>query len=418
MIETVANLLDAISERERSRLDAMGVKHRPTIGGMYERLTADILAKALPTAQPLSVVSGFIRKTDGSLSRELDCILVLGDVEPIPYSDKVICNDLSAVIAVIQVKKGLYAKDVAEGHENLRDVRMIEPGTEYATDRQLAQAFETIARTPLVGDVATLPPHLLALFRVLRVHLNTPCCILLGYHGYSTHKGFRTGLAEHLKSLLGKANYGPLSLPDVILNQQIAAVKNVSLPWNGPLNGETWPLYLTSCIASPHIVLLDALWTRLVFRQLLSGAVFGEDLEMEQWTVLSTLRYDAEHDGWNLATYEHEEVEEEPVDSKAWSPAVLSHEQFVLVNLLCLRTSLTIQDLSEYGLSESDIMFLRENNLVARDVNDPTTYRLITQQCRCCILPDGRFVAADDNSGRLTRWVSNFCKQRKSAAGG
>ena len=43
MIETVAGLLDAIANREVARLDALGITHRPTIGGMYEGLTADMV---------------------------------------------------------------------------------------------------------------------------------------------------------------------------------------------------------------------------------------------------------------------------------------------------------------------------------------------------------------------------------------
>lgn len=61
MIDTVAKLLDTSANREAALIEPAGIKHPPTIGGMYEALTAKILDHALPTHQPLQVVSGFNR---------------------------------------------------------------------------------------------------------------------------------------------------------------------------------------------------------------------------------------------------------------------------------------------------------------------------------------------------------------------
>jgi len=148
----------------------------------------------------------------------------------------------------------------------------------------------------------------------------------------------------------------------------------------------------------------------------LPSGVFGEDMDLEPWNVLAAYKFDVAHNGWMLATYEDIEVEEEPLAATKWHPPVLTHSQFVLVNVLCSNDdgSERIPDLAERGLGDADITFLRDQNLVARDSSDPCVYRLITQKCLCCILPDGRYVAADDISGRLTRWVIAFIARHKA----
>jgi hypothetical protein len=35
---------------------------------------------------------------------------------------------------------------------------------------------------------------------------------------------------------------------------------------------------------------------------------------------------------------------------------------------------------------------------------------LITKQCECVIMPTGEYLAADNNSGRLSRWLSKRLK--------
>jgi hypothetical protein len=51
------------------------------------------------------------------------------------------------------------------------------------------------------------------------------------------------------------------------------------------------------------------------------------------------------------------------------------------------------------------IKSLTDTTLIARQ---GSILKLTTIVCRCLVLPDGRFVAADDNSGRLTRWLSRY----------
>jgi len=420
VITTVAQLLDALATREVALIERENIKHGPTIGTMYENLTSGILDQALPIDQNIQVVSGFIRGHDGRDSREMDCMVVLGEVEDIAYSTKKRVPKLSQVLAVVQVKKSLNGSDFADAHENIKSVHYITPDTEYTRPDQLAHAFETITGTPLVGDVEKLSPLQQRLFNLLRIHLNSPTCIVLGYYGYKGHKSFRRGLCEHLASTIGRVQQGPLSLPDVILNSHVAAVKNIAMPWGAQVRDDQWPLFLTARISSPHSILLEALWTRLAMRNLLSDRAFGDDLELEPWSLLALMRLHPGTTGWEITTYENVDVNEQPIAPEPWSPVFLTEQQNDFVIQLCMDStgSLCIPDLKEWDLNESDIDHLRSRGLVGRDPHEPTRYWLLTRQCDCMILPDGRFVAGDNSSGRLTRWVMKFTRAFRTSKDG
>ena len=47
MIHDIANLLRAFAEKEVEALEEAGIKHAPTIGEMYDGLTADILGRTI-----------------------------------------------------------------------------------------------------------------------------------------------------------------------------------------------------------------------------------------------------------------------------------------------------------------------------------------------------------------------------------
>lgn len=62
MINTLADLLKAFSEKENQRLRELDIFHPPTIGAMYEGLTADMLQKSLFAGLNLVVAkSSFIK---------------------------------------------------------------------------------------------------------------------------------------------------------------------------------------------------------------------------------------------------------------------------------------------------------------------------------------------------------------------
>ena len=109
MISIVAELLEAFRRKEAELLDKQDITHAPTIGRMYEGLTREVLERSIPTDLDLRVVSGFITNDSGELSKQIDCMLVIGEGEQIPYTDdyKYHISNVIAVIGMVQKPREL-----------------------------------------------------------------------------------------------------------------------------------------------------------------------------------------------------------------------------------------------------------------------------------------------------------------------
>ena len=110
MIKDVSNLLKGFIDHERKKLDEYSLDHGPTIGKMYEGLTSDVLSRAIPESLGLNIESGIIHDGAGKMTGEIDCMLVKGEGERIPFTN---CYKwhIKDVIAVFEVKKRLYSND-------------------------------------------------------------------------------------------------------------------------------------------------------------------------------------------------------------------------------------------------------------------------------------------------------------------
>ena len=104
------------------------------------------------------------------------------------------------------------------------------------------------------------------------------------------------------------------------------------------------------------------------------------------------------------------EILEEEYSPGQWEPVFLSQNQFVIINRLCSEGSEDITNtdfvnwLEEQNINvDSFVDSLLKTRLVAKDNN---YLKLTTEQCQCVILPTGEYVAAENNTGRLTRWIS------------
>jgi hypothetical protein len=85
LIKTIADLLQELIAAESAKIDALGIKHGPTIGAMYEGLGRRFLGQTLPVGSELRIVHGFVRGLDGTLSRQTDCMVVMGEGEELPH---------------------------------------------------------------------------------------------------------------------------------------------------------------------------------------------------------------------------------------------------------------------------------------------------------------------------------------------
>jgi len=89
MIATVSDFLEqfrkyALSKIEKEEKD---ISHTPTIGNIYEGLTANILDRAIFEGLNLKIVEkSFIYNDSGLMSLEFDSLLVIGDGQQISFT--------------------------------------------------------------------------------------------------------------------------------------------------------------------------------------------------------------------------------------------------------------------------------------------------------------------------------------------
>ena len=132
MIKTVSDLLLSLKSREQELLKQYDiVKHPGIIGDMYEGLTKEVLSKSVFEGLNIQIRAGKIKNSKNEFSGEIDCMIVVGEGESIPYTDKtfdvVIANHmlyhvpdrkkaLAEIWRVLKDKGVLFAATVGNTH--------------------------------------------------------------------------------------------------------------------------------------------------------------------------------------------------------------------------------------------------------------------------------------------------------------
>lgn len=177
------------------------------------------------------------------------------------------------------------------------------------------------------------------------------------------------------------------------------------------MDGDWWPFYFSSR-ANPLLLLLEYVWTRLDLDFAL-GRLWGEDLTLEKLNpfLLTQAAEEGGRKGWRYEWVDLDEAELAGSDDlEPWQPEFLSTEQFVVITRLCEGHRVFLDDdqllgyLGERGVDPDDLKArLLNTGLVAMAGDE---IELITAGCRTAVLPDGRLIAGEDNTGRLTRWIA------------
>ena len=85
---TIYELLYSIKDKGVAEIEPyLNIQHNPTIGDMYEGLTKILTDKAIFKGLDLRVTSGKIKNIYGVLSRQIDCMIVVGNGEKIPFTE-------------------------------------------------------------------------------------------------------------------------------------------------------------------------------------------------------------------------------------------------------------------------------------------------------------------------------------------
>ena len=425
MIRTVADLLKTLAEAEAVRISRAGIVHAPTIGAMYEGLSASLLEHSLPGDLNLQVVSGFATDEHGGISGQLDCMVVRGEGEAVPHT-ALHKWPVKGIIATLEVKKNLYGEELADSYLQMRDVLRVFSNWVQNTPSEetfdLKASFRAYAE--VTGQVAPNADQ----WREHRIHhldrhliLHTmiadqmaPVRVVLGYEGYKSEVGLRKGFRDYLANHIGEIGFGPPSLPNLIIAGEHALVKLSGHPYRSPLDKDGYLPLMASARVNPLLLLLETIWTRLSYLRPMAP-FFGEDLEIENLALLLSAKpiENPEKPGtWGWMFKGTPATAKQLADygaSEAWQPTELTLKQFLLVQELTQHgeVNVTESDFVKYygegtGSVDAFLAGLMATHLVARREN---TLELTTTKCLCVIMPDGRYLAADDNTGRFSRWM-------------
>ena len=361
MITQVADLLKSFMGDELRTMDAHPVTHGPTVGDMYEGLSEEILARAIPESLGVRVVTGFATNGDGAISAQLDRMLVVGIGERIPKTNAFLWP-AQDVIALVEVKKNLAPKDIGEAIANHKSFRGIEQPAlnalpempSWYDHERLVRCVGQVTGTNIESlnweqyDVATR-----MIGPVLFSDQVTALRVVLGFHGHKTERGFRSALAGVLeKRLVSATDF--LDLPHLIIGGQYSLVKANGRPYYSARRGEAWASYFTTP-ANPLLVLLELIWTRLDDRFGL-GNPWGEDLttELGRSFLEATPTAIDGRDTWDLKLNvgRSSDLDSIPV-SEPWEPVEVTLEQGTALVLIATHGVLNYDDPALLELSSS-----------------------------------------------------------------
>lgn len=415
MISNVAELLEALKNEEVKKLNKYNLKHPPTIGKMYEGLATSLLEKTIPTELNLKFVHGIIFNNQGIMSGEIDCMLVEGEGERIPYTDSFKWH-IDKVIVVFEIKKTLYKNQLQDSFEHLRDVLKNYNSNIQSTNNtnktfnvsRVFRIFSEITGYKISSyqDINNLSIEKKFIYHNLIMEQVSPVRIVLGFNGYKSEYSLRKTLVDFLNDNLNVKGFGIGSFPQLIISGDFSLVKSNGQPYSIPMTNDYWNFYV-SARCNPLYIILEFIWTRLSLKD-----CWGEDLVNENFApfLSGKIRKLEKNYGWE---YKYNDINQRELESyaitKEWEPFYATSLQFSIFNRLCIEGNIR--------LDEPDLLsFLKENNqspneffntllksgLVAIEDNFIT---LITEQCQCVILPNGKFAVAENNTNRLTNWI-------------
>lgn len=424
MIKTIADLLRELMVKEAAELDEEPVKHGPTIGAMYEGLARDILDRAIPAELDVRVVDGFIEGVDGILSPQIDAMIVTGEGRQIPYTSNFVWP-IADVIAVFEVKKTLYADDLADAFGKLRTIKhMSEAHVQNGSNVAAGPSFRAFAKTTghyprSIEAVDALPDELNYIFHTMLAEQLAPVRVILGYHGYVDEHGLRKGLLKYLQDQGGlAAGFGASSMPNLIVAGSNSILKMDGHPYVAPLNDGWWHL-LVSNPENPLRLLIELLWTKLGER---FGDVFpaDDDLELERLAPFLDARLgrNGETLGWSYNYHPLNKKEMAAAPAPSWDPEAVDTCEMVIQLQLARLGWIDVRDAEFRGFVakegiDPDALIA---DMVARRmlawIDDHTVRMIDVGTVFTGFMPSGAGFSTTD-ADRLSPWLTRELDKRK-----
>jgi hypothetical protein len=420
MIKSIADLLQGFMKEETTKLNAYELKHGPTIGDMYEGLSAELLNRAIPPQLNLQIVDGFVTDGDKFLSGQMDCMLVRGEGEQIPYT-KTFKWHVKDVLVVFEVKKNLYSKDLINSFYKLRQVSesysnyLFEGKHEENKVIDLSPSYKTFSQltgitAPNYFDRETLTKENELIYTTVFMEQLMPVKIVLGYDGFTSEFGLREGLIKFLEDEGKGVGYGVPAFPQLIICGKHSLVKGNGRPYLIPMRDEYWDFMLSSK-ANPVLIMLEFIWTKLSLEFDIIMP-WGEDLETESLNEFLRAKPVMKEDqrGWMLKSTElSKRILESRDSSVEWQPIEITTSVYTIFHQLSQGDVCTTDsDFIEFAEQEAESVSKFINSITSTNLAafDGKKLSLNSENFIAAVLPDGRFVVAENNSGRFDAWLA------------
>jgi hypothetical protein len=416
MITSFAQFLEQLQAKEAAILAAEAVKHGPTIGDMYEGLTRELLERAIPEGLNLRLVDGFVLGVNGDYSPQTDAMLVVGSAgHKIPKTEKW-AWPIADVLAVFEVKKNLYANDLADSIDKMRKISLQQNALLGSENKQvkLGPSYSAFARVMgrFAGDdeLDEFDDVDGEILRTIAHEQLAPVRVVFGYEGYADEYGLREAFADALGKVPGGLA-GPAVLPNIIICRKNALLKLNGHPFVAPLldNGE-WPLF-GSTQKAPFALLLELLWARLS-NQFQAQFPVDDSLEIEAVAPLLTGKVEKVEQsfGWRYFIKTLSKGQLADRHSEEWEPFEISLGEFTVFTMAMSRGGL---DLDDNALMEAadhhqmDLKSFADRLTKARlfSWRSDSVAEPITHTIHQVFTPDGR-VWLSSNSDLLTLWTT------------
>jgi len=424
MITTVSDFLEQFRKYSLSKIEKeeKGISHTPTIGNIYEGLTANILDQGIFDGLNLKIVEkSFIYNDSELMSLEFDCLLVVGDGQRISFTNQYKYH-IKDVIAVFQVKKNLYTNDLVDSYENLQSViKISEPRDADAFVGRLhhdayklltSKEFPSKERRERFTDRESIVYHF------LMMEAFYPLRIVIGYYGYKDEYGLREGFCKNLEKISKDGlvkGYSPGRFPNLIICGTNSIIKNNGMPIGIPFTSEEfyWPILVSSNERAMYY-LLELVWTRLSYKFKLDSQIFGDDFQLDAthpFLFCKETKIEADRWAWE---YNYKVLTRErlsiPLTPREWEPVEINELQSSILLTLCKQEYIDIYN------DESFIKFIEGKNLsidkLIEDLEatklvyvDDGKMGLLTEELLITFTPDGKSLAGENRNGEMTNYL-------------
>ncbi len=435
MIKSISELLEEIKRQGTASIKEFNYIDHPVLtGDMYEGLTHKILNEGIFSGLNLRVVGGKIKNLKGELSAEIDCMLVEGEGEKLPFTEKYVYN-FNQVIAVIEVKKNLFKGTLIDSYQKLKTVVNVSREPERDGERyhieMLRNAWRAFFRSELPHreDLDQLSEEKQAIYHTLLMEFYFPLRIVFGYEGFKTEYSLREGFSSFLEDNANSGNiygFGIGSFPQLIICGTNTIVKNNAMPYGNAFSNEEfyWSILATSW-QRPLYHFLEILWTRLSYRYRIPASIFGDDFDLEPFHKFIDCGFHKTDDGtmgwkYNYLVFSQEQLDSMKRDNVPWSPVFVTPLQFQVLLEIYHKGELDLINNINYtnlivSHGEDTDNFIKDLLNLGVVYESKGSFSSHIDNLQFLILPDGRHCVADNSNGEFTKWVLDYHKKNKNA---